>query len=71
MAPSRKGDLEMKMLTTGLLALVFASTAFAQVASYQTERVVGMHKYCYYDAAGEEHVVVMSAHAACQRHIEV
>jgi hypothetical protein len=61
----------MKMLTTGLLGLVFASAAFAQVASYQTERVVGMHKYCYYDAAGEEHVLVMSAHASCQRHVEV
>jgi hypothetical protein len=68
---SGKGDLEMKMLTTGLLALVFTSAAFAQVATYQTERVVGMHKYCLYDAAGDEHVIVKKAHESCSRHIEV
>jgi|GEM_PF-3796827 len=61
----------MKMLTTGLLALVFTSAAVAQVASYKTERVVGLHKYCYYDAAGEEHVLVKKAHDACSRYIEV
>jgi len=61
----------MKMLTTGLLALVFTSAAFAQIASYETERIIGMHKYCYYDAAGEKHVLVKKSHGACSRYIEV
>ena len=60
------------MLTTGLLALVLTSAAFAQIASYETERVIGMHKYCYYDAAGEKHVLVKKKpHGACSRYIEV